>query len=50
MSDDILSQEVFTIDTGAGVLKEVKIEPLPLFSENHPMLRSEEHTSELQSH
>ena len=38
MSDDILSQEVFTIDTGAGVLKEVKIKPLPLFSENHPML------------
>ncbi len=38
MSDDILSQEIFTIDTGANITKEEKIEPLPLFDENHPML------------
>ena len=38
MSDDILNQDIFTIDTGAGILKEEKIEPLPLFDENHPML------------
>ena len=34
MSDDILKQDIFTIDTGAGVVKEEKIEPLPLFDEN----------------
>ncbi len=35
MSDDILSQEIFTIDTGANITKEEKIEPLPLFDENN---------------
>ena len=38
MSDDIMSQEIFTIDTGVNITKEEKIEPLPLFDENHPML------------
>jgi peptide deformylase len=38
MSDDILSQEIFTIDTGSDIVQEEKIEPLPLFDENHPML------------
>ena len=39
MSDDIMSQEIFTIDTGVNIAKEEKIEPLPLFDENHPMLK-----------
>jgi len=38
MSDDIMSQEIFTIDTGANLPQEQKIEPLPLFDDNHPML------------
>ena len=33
-----MSQEIFTIDTGVNITKEEKIEPLPLFDENHPML------------
>lgn len=31
--------EVFTIDTGAGIAIEDTIEPLPVYDENHPMLR-----------
>lgn len=31
--------DILTIDTGAGVLKEERIDPLPLFDENHPMLK-----------
>jgi peptide deformylase len=38
MSDDIMSQEIFTIDTGANIKQEQKIEPLSLFDDNHPML------------
>ena len=38
MSEDILKQEIFTIDTGSNIVQEEKIEPLPLFDENHPML------------
>jgi peptide deformylase len=30
--------EMLTIDTSAGLIKEEKVEPLPLFGENHPML------------
>jgi len=30
--------DILTIDTGAGLVKEQKIEPLPLYDENHPML------------
>jgi peptide deformylase len=30
--------EMLTIDTSAGLVKEEKVEPLPLFGENHPML------------
>jgi peptide deformylase len=38
MSDDIMSQEIFTIDTGVNIKQEQKIEPLSLFDDNHPML------------
>ena len=38
MSDDIMSQEIFTIDTGANIKQEQKVEPLSLFDDNHPML------------
>lgn len=31
--------EVFTIDTGAGIAIEDTIEPLPVYDENHPMLK-----------
>jgi peptide deformylase len=31
--------EIFTIDTGAGIATEETIEPLPVFDENHPMLK-----------
>lgn len=30
--------EMLTIDTSAGLAKEERIEPLPLFGDNHPML------------
>lgn len=32
--------ELLTIDTGAGIVKEEKIDPLPLYDDSHPMLRS----------
>ena len=38
MSNDIMNQEIFTIDTGANLPQEQKVEPLPLFDDNHPML------------
>lgn len=31
--------DILTIDTGAGIIKEEKINPLPLYNEDHPMLR-----------
>ena len=31
--------EILTINTEQGIIKEEKIEPLPLYDENHPMLR-----------
>lgn len=31
--------EVFTIDTGAGIAIEETINPLPVYNENHPMLK-----------
>ena len=31
--------EVFTIDTGVGIATDEVIEPLPVYDENHPMLR-----------
>lgn len=31
--------EILTIDTGAGIVEPKQIEPLPLYDENHPMLR-----------
>lgn len=30
--------DILTIDTGAGIVKEQEINPLPLYDENHPML------------
>lgn len=36
---DILNEQIFTIDTGVGIIsKETKIEPLKLYTDNHPML------------
>jgi peptide deformylase len=32
--------DILTIDTGAGVIKEERVEPLMLFDENHPMLQA----------
>ena len=37
MGDECMS-EILTIDTSAGIVKEQKAEPLPLYDENHPML------------
>lgn len=31
--------ELLTIDTGAGFVKQEKIDPLPLYDDNHPMLK-----------
>lgn len=31
--------DILTIDTGAGLIKEEQIDPLPVYDENHPMLR-----------
>lgn len=31
--------EILTIDTGAGIVEPKQIQPLPLYDENHPMLR-----------
>ena len=31
--------DILTIDTGAGIIKEEKINPLPLYDENHAMLQ-----------
>ena len=33
-----MNQEIFTIDTGANLPQEQKVEPLPLFDDKHPML------------
>ena len=33
--------DILTIDTSAGLIKEEKVEPLPLYGENHPMLNME---------
>jgi peptide deformylase len=33
--------DILTIDTGAGVIKEERVEPLMLFDENHPMLKAQ---------
>ncbi len=30
--------DILTIDTTAGIIKDQKVEPLPLYDENHPML------------
>jgi len=38
MSDDILNQEIFTIDTGVNLPQEQKVDPLPLYDDKHPML------------
>lgn len=32
--------DILTIDTGANVVKEQRLDPLPLYDENHPMLKS----------
>jgi len=32
--------DILTIDTGAGVIKEERVEPLGLYDENHPMLKA----------
>jgi len=37
LGDESMSEE-FIIDTGLGIQNEVKIEPLPLYDENHSML------------
>jgi peptide deformylase len=31
--------ELLTIDTGAGVVKQESVDPLPLYDDNHPMLK-----------
>jgi peptide deformylase len=31
--------ELLTIDTGAGFVKQEKVDPLPLYDDNHPMLK-----------
>jgi peptide deformylase len=31
--------DILTIDTGSGVIKEERVEPLPLFNENFPLLK-----------
>ena len=31
--------DILTIDTGAGVTYKQTLDPLPLFDENHPMLK-----------
>lgn len=33
--------DILTIDTGANVVKEQRIDPLPLYDDNHPMLQDE---------
>jgi peptide deformylase len=38
MSDDILNQEIFTIDTDVNLPQEQKVDPLPLYDDKHPML------------
>jgi peptide deformylase len=44
--------EMLTIDTSAGLVKEEKVEPLPLYGENHTMLNMEmpEYTDPLPNH
>jgi peptide deformylase len=37
MGDECMS-DILTIDTTAGIIKDQKVEPLPLYDENHPML------------
>jgi peptide deformylase len=37
MGDECMS-DILTIDTSAGIIKDQKVEPLPLYDENHPML------------
>jgi peptide deformylase len=37
MGDESMS-DILTIDTSAGIIKDQKVEPLPLYDENHPML------------
>ena len=32
--------ELLTIDTGAGVVKQERVDPLPLYDDNHPMLKN----------
>lgn len=33
--------DILTIDTGANLVKEQRIDPLPLYDDNHPMLKNE---------
>lgn len=33
--------DILTIDTGANLVKEQRIDPLPLYDDNHPMLQDE---------
>jgi peptide deformylase len=37
MGDESMS-DILTIDTSVGIVKDQKVEPLPLYDENHPML------------
>ena len=37
MGDESMS-DILTIDTSVGIIKDQKVEPLPLYDENHPML------------
>jgi len=37
MGDECMS-DILTIDTSVGIIKDQKVEPLPLYDENHPML------------
>jgi peptide deformylase len=39
MSETIDTLDTLVIDTGAGNIQEQRVEPLPLFDENHSMLR-----------
>jgi peptide deformylase len=38
MSETIDTLDTLVIDTGAGNIQEQRVEPLPLFDDNHPML------------
>lgn len=31
--------DILTIDTGAGVIKQERVQPLPVYDENHPLLK-----------